>query len=85
MPKRGKYSNNNWKRKIRRYLIMFKLLIIALVFVFLFTTASAFSEVESYEDAIPLLQEFGEKLYQTIIASFDFGQELIDVWGNEEV
>jgi hypothetical protein len=63
---------------------MFKWLIIALVLGFLFTSASAFSEVETYEDAIPVLQEFGEKLYQTIVSGFDFGQELIDTWVSVE-
>lgn len=63
---------------------MFKWLIIALVLGFLFTSASAFSEVETYEDAIPVLQEFGEKLYQTIESGFDFGQELIDTWMESE-
>lgn len=64
---------------------MFKWLIIALVLGFLFTSASAFSEVEDYEDAIPILKEFGDKLYQTLVVSFDFGQELIDTWIDESI
>ena len=64
---------------------MFKLIIIVAIMGFLFTSASAFSEVESYEDAIPIFQEFGENTFQTIQMSFEFAQELLDVWIDEEV
>jgi len=64
---------------------MFKLIIIALVSIFFLTSASAFSEVETYEDAVPILLSTGEKLYQTITSSVDYIQQLIDVWSIEEV
>lgn len=59
---------------------MFKLVIIALVLVGLFTTSTAFSEVETYEDAIPVLKETGKKLYQTVNDSIDYVQGLFDLW-----
>jgi len=64
---------------------MFKLIIVALVSVFFLTTASAFSEVETYEDAVPILQTIGEKLYLTITQSVDYIQQLIEVWSVEQV
>ena len=62
---------------------MFKWLIIVLVIGFFFTTASAFSEVDTYEDAIPIFQEFGENLYQTLVISFDYGSDLVEIWLEE--
>lgn len=64
---------------------MFKLIVVALVLVFFLTTASAFSEIETYEDAVPILQTTGEKLYLTITQSVDYIQQLIEVWSVEEV
>jgi len=59
---------------------MFKLIVIALVLVGLFTTSTAFSELETYEDVIPVLQQTGEKLYQTVNDSIDYVQGLFDLW-----
>lgn len=56
---------------------------IALVLGVLFTTSAAFSEVETYEDAIPVLKETGEKLYQTLSDSIDYVQGLIELWATE--
>lgn len=64
---------------------MFKWLVIALVLGFLFTSASAFSEVESYEDTLPILQEFGENLYQTLVTGLEFTSNLVDIWQGQEV
>lgn len=62
---------------------MFKLIMIAVVLGFLLSTATAFSEVETYEDAIPVLETIGQNLYQTLTTSVDFTQELIAIWSVE--
>ncbi len=62
---------------------MFKLIMIAVVLGFLLSTATAFSEVETYEDAIPVLETIGQNLYQTLTTSVDFTQELIAIWNVE--
>lgn len=62
---------------------MFKLIMIGVVLAFLFTTSSAFSQVETYEDAIPVLKEIGEKLFLTINSSVDYIKEIVDVWSVE--
>ncbi len=59
---------------------MFKLIVIALVLVGLFTTSTAFSEVETYEDAIPVLKETGKKLYETASSTFEYVTGLFDLW-----
>lgn len=62
---------------------MFKWLIIVLVIGFIFSSASAFSEVDNYADAIPIFQKFGENLYQTLVVSFDYGSDLTEIWLDE--
>lgn len=62
---------------------MFKLIMIAVVLGFLLSTATAFSEVETYEDAIPVLETIGQNLYQTLTTSVEFTQEIIDIWSVE--
>lgn len=62
---------------------MFKLIMIAVVLGFLLSTATAFSEVETYEDAIPVFETIGQNLYQTLTTSVQFTQEIIDIWSVE--
>lgn len=62
---------------------MFKLIMIAVVLGFLLSTATAFSEVETYEDAIPVLETIGQNLYQTLTTSVEFIQGVIDIWSVE--
>ncbi len=64
---------------------MFKLIMVAVVLGFLLSTATAFSEVETYEDAIPVLETIGQNLYQTLTTSVEFTQEIIDIWSVENV
>ena len=59
---------------------MFKLIVIALVLVGLFSTSTAFSEVETYQDVIPVLQQTGEKIHQTVGDTFDYVSGLFDLW-----
>ncbi|GEM_PF-4697149 len=62
---------------------MFKLIMIAVVLGFLLSTATAFSEVETYQDAIPVLETIGQNLYQTLTTSVEFIQGVIEIWSVE--
>jgi len=56
---------------------------IAVVLGFLLSTATAFSEVETYQDAIPVLETIGQNLYQTLTTSVEFIQGVIEIWSVE--
>lgn len=62
---------------------MFKLIMVAVVLGFLLSTATAFSEVETYQDAIPVLETIGQNLYQTLTTSVEFIQGVIEIWSVE--
>lgn len=62
---------------------MFKLIMIAVVLGFLLSTATAFSEVETYQDAIPVFETIGQNLYQTLTTSVEFIQGVIEIWSVE--
>lgn len=63
---------------------MIKLLLIALIAGAFLSTAAAMKDVESVEDAYPVLEDFGIKIYGTIISTVDYAQSLVDIWHIEK-
>ncbi len=64
---------------------MIKLLLIALVAGAFLSTAAAMKDVESIEDAYPILADVGKQIYATIVSTVDYAQSLVDIWAIETV
>jgi len=64
---------------------MIKWLLIALIAGAFLSSAAAMKDVESVEDAYPILTQFGGKFYETIVSTVDYAQGLVDIWQIETI
>ena len=62
---------------------MIKWLLIALIAGATLSTAAAFSEAENPEDYIPILENLGGNIYETIVSTIDYAVSLVDIWAIE--
>jgi hypothetical protein len=65
--------------------MIFKIITILLVLGFLFMSASAFKDVDSVNDAIPVLQKTGVKMYESGSTTIDYFKELFNIWNDSKV
>lgn len=62
---------------------MLKLILIGIILIGLFVTASEFREVETYQEAIPKVKELGGKSINSMESTYDYGKSLIEIWNED--